>query len=276
VFRDVAPFDVGVVVSFGYFLPSSILDPLKLGAINVHPSLLPRYRGAAPIPRCILAGDSTTGLSIIDIDRSKFDAGSILAQQEVAIEANEGSASLKRRLASMGASMVLDVLAGYGQAKASARPQAKEGVTKAPKIKVEEGAVRWDEPAACTVDGVMRMWRAFDDSVGIYSWLGPAGQGSPISSPAGATASVRVKLVEVAPTAPPEDSTLERACAGSLVWEKSSRRLLLRCSDGWLVLLRFQPEFKKVMAGQDLANGYKLKPGLAPVELHYQAHDVQL
>lgn len=267
VFQGQPQYDIGVVVSFGYFLPSSLLDPLRLGAINVHPSLLPRYRGAAPIPRAILAGDSKTGVSIIDIDRTAFDVGKIYAQTEVEIEPNERCSVLRHRLAEVGAGMVLDVLSTYEERRITAQVQPKQGATKAPKIKMEEGAIQWQNPSACSAAQVMRMWRAFDESCGVYTWMQV--QPTAAGGQAAAKEPVRVKLQEVAPADGPSDAALSSCSPGSVVWDKSGgqKRLLARCSDAWIQLITLQPEFKKPMTAQDVANGYKLKPGLAPLRL---------
>jgi methionyl-tRNA formyltransferase len=107
--------DLAVVVSFGYFMPHRILNQFKLGAVNVHPSLLPRYRGAAPIHHSVLNGDSETGISIIELDRKRFDAGKILKQTVYEIPNHEHVLyqDLYTQLAERGGHELTDVILNF-------------------------------------------------------------------------------------------------------------------------------------------------------------------
>lgn len=112
---DAGDFDVGVVVSFGYMIPEDVLRRLPFGAINLHPSLLPRYRGAAPVQRCLLNGDDVTGVSIIRVTANKFDSGDIIVQKQVSLDTKDTEMSLDGRpLATMVASELLETLAKSG------------------------------------------------------------------------------------------------------------------------------------------------------------------
>lgn len=252
-----ADLDVGVVVSFGYFMTSNILSRIsRYGAINMHPSLLPAYRGAAPIPHALLNGDTETGVSIITIHPSKFDAGAILYQQKVPIAATDTAGNLTPRLAAIGAAAVMQTLADLPARLANAAPQAKDGVTKAPKLRPEQGTVHWSD-AGATVDKVMRMAAAFDDSIGIHTFM------------AGAPAQLaRVKLLELARLSAEEQQAADAAAGGSAsvvpgsLLLRSGGRLLVRACDGWLQVVRLQPATKKPMRGADFANGHGVRAGV--------------
>ena len=152
--------DVGVVVSFGYLLPPAVLSALAQGAINAHPSLLPRHRGASPIPHTLLAGDAVTGVSIIDVAARGFDVGALLDVSRTPVGADEGAAALTARLAALAAERLMAVLADLPASRAAARAQGEAGATAAPKLLPSEGAIRWDRPDACRCVGWWRVRRA--------------------------------------------------------------------------------------------------------------------
>src|SRR5690606_10763501 len=118
--------DVAVVVAYGLILPRPVLDAPRLGCVNVHASLLPRWRGAAPIQRAILAGDRETGVTIMRMEAG-LDTGPILQQQRVAIGPAMNAQALHDRLAEMGADMINNVLAGLDSGTLRATPQPTEG-----------------------------------------------------------------------------------------------------------------------------------------------------
>jgi methionyl-tRNA formyltransferase len=139
--------DAAVVVAYGLILPEAILDAPRLGCVNVHASLLPRWRGAAPIERAILAGDGETGVTIMQMDK-EFDTGPILLSEHVAIGARATAAELHDRLAALGARLLVEALDGLARGKLVPRPQSLAGVTYAKKLQREEGAIDWRKPAA--------------------------------------------------------------------------------------------------------------------------------
>jgi methionyl-tRNA formyltransferase len=139
--------DLAVVAAYGLILPESILDVPRLGCINLHASLLPRWRGAAPIQRALLAGDAETGVTIIQMEPS-LDTGPILAMERVPITPETSAASLHDSLAELAARMVgptVDQLASGGT---TPHPQPEQGVTYAPKIDKAEARLDWSRPAA--------------------------------------------------------------------------------------------------------------------------------
>jgi methionyl-tRNA formyltransferase len=175
--------DVMVVAAYGLLLPRSILQTPRLGCINIHASLLPRWRGAAPIQRAIAAGDAETGVTIMQMEAG-LDTGPMLLTRAVAIDARETSASLHDRLASLGAQALLDALDAIAQGTATPRAQPADGVTYAAKIRKEEAAIDWSR-SAVEID---RQIRAFDPwPVAQTSWNGQqlrVWQATPIETPA--------------------------------------------------------------------------------------------
>jgi methionyl-tRNA formyltransferase len=138
--------DAMVVAAYGLILPQAILDTTRLGAINIHASLLPRWRGAAPIQRAILAGDTQTGISIMQMDRG-LDTGPIFADESVAIAGEDDCASLHDKLAQIGASLIVTVLARLERGELVAQAQAA-GATYAAKITKAEAGIDWSDAAA--------------------------------------------------------------------------------------------------------------------------------
>ena len=248
--------DIGVVVSFGYFLRPNVLDLLRLGAINMHPSLLPRHRGAAPVPHAILAGDPVTGVTIIKIDRARFDAGAIVAQEASPIQPGEGAAALTTRLATRGAQMMLDVLGapeGLESRLARCSPQDPHLATAAPRLHPSQGLLRWND-ATTTAAAVARAVAAFDNSFGAYSFID---FGTPVGE------LKRVRLLEVAmlgATAAADRHLPAGAVPGTLCFSRSARALAVRCADGWLDIMRLHVEHRRTaVSGVDFANGFHIR-----------------
>lgn len=149
--------DVLVVVAYGQILPPEVLRLPRLGCVNIHASLLPRWRGAAPIQRAILAGDSHTGVTLMQMDAG-LDTGAILAVRSVAIGARDTSAMLHDTLAALGAQTLLEVLDGLSAGTLRPQPQPALGITYAHKVTKAEAAITWSDPAAT----ISRQVRAFN------------------------------------------------------------------------------------------------------------------
>ena len=146
--------DAAIVVAYGLILPKPILAAPRLGAFNLHASLLPRWRGAAPIQRAIMAGDRVTGVQVMRMEEG-LDTGPILASAETAIDADDTTASLHDRLAALGAPLMIEALAQLERGEAAETPQASEGVTYAHKITPAETRIDWSRPAR-EIDGMIR------------------------------------------------------------------------------------------------------------------------
>ncbi len=158
--------EVVVVAAYGLILPASILAVAPYGALNIHASLLPRWRGAAPIQRALLAGDQETGISIMKMDAG-LDTGPVLAQRRLPIAQGEDAGSLHDKLAALGAEMMTMTLAELLAGRVQAKPQSPTGVTYARKVAKEETRLDWSRPAA----ELERAVRAFRPSPGATSLL---------------------------------------------------------------------------------------------------------
>ncbi len=139
--------DVAVVVAYGLILPKAILEAPRLGCLNIHASLLPRWRGAAPIQRAILAGDAETGVTIMQMDQG-LDTGAMLLREAIPIAPDDTGSTLHDKLAALGARMIVDALARAEAGTLTATPQPDEGVTYAQKIDKAETRLDWRKPAA--------------------------------------------------------------------------------------------------------------------------------
>ena len=158
--------DVLVVAAYGLILPPAVLALPRLGCINIHASLLPRWRGAAPIHRAIEAGDAETGITIMQMDEG-LDTGPMLLRRALPIAADDTTASLHDRLAALGGTCIVEALAALAAGALVATPQPAEGVTYAAKIGRAEADIDWSRPAA----EIERAMRAFDPFPGAVSSL---------------------------------------------------------------------------------------------------------
>lgn len=157
---DFAAFDAVVVAAYGRILPAAMLGEPRLGCINVHASLLPRWRGAAPIQRAILAGDAETGVTVMQMDAG-LDTGPILLAERMPIGSRATAPELHDALAAMGGRLIAEALAANGIAP---RPQPRDGVTYAARLERREGRVDWNEDAVL----IERRIRAFAPWPGVW------------------------------------------------------------------------------------------------------------
>jgi methionyl-tRNA formyltransferase len=260
--------DLGVVVSFGYFLPAPLLDTFRLGAaLNMHPSLLPRHRGAAPVPHTILAGDAETGVSVIDVHRERFDAGRVLLQRGgVRVGEHETSTALTARLAAAGADAVEAVLLDYDGHRARATAQDAAAATRAPKLLPAHGLIAPGAPALASSAALVRTWRALESSVGLHCFV-EAGGPPLTTTPGGAGAVARagsvrrlnlLELSELPLLWCPGSDAAAAATTGEVLFDAPSKTLALRAADGaWVRIVRLQPEFKREMRGDDFGRGLR-------------------
>jgi methionyl-tRNA formyltransferase len=161
--RVLAP-DLIVVAAYGQILPQALLDLPRHGCLNVHTSLLPKYRGAAPIQWAIANGDVETGVTIMKMDAG-LDTGGILSMRRTPIAAEDNSASLHDRLARMGAELLLATIPGYVNGDIRPQPQPRAGSTYAAKIKKEDGHIDWHQPATL----IWNRFRAFTPWPGAFT-----------------------------------------------------------------------------------------------------------
>jgi methionyl-tRNA formyltransferase len=218
--------DAAVVAAYGLILPQAILDAPRLGCLNIHASLLPRWRGAAPIQRAILAGDAETGISIMQMDAG-LDTGAVLLEKRIAIGATETAGQLHDRLASLGGAAIVEALAGGF----TPRPQPDDGVTYAAKISPEEARLRWDRSAGA----LERAVRAFNPVPGAWALL-PNGE--------------RLKILAA-------EIAVRRGEPGTLLDD----RLTIACGADALRPLLVQRQGKRAMETGELLRGLALKAG---------------
>lgn len=157
--------DVYVVAAFGQILPQKVLDIPQHGSINVHASLLPRWRGAAPIHAAIRAGDSETGVTIMLMDAG-LDTGPMLKKRAIVIASDETGQSLHDKLAELGAELLIETLPDYLSGKIKPQAQPEEGITYSPQIKKEEGQIDWTQDAV----SIEHLVRAFTPWPGTFSY----------------------------------------------------------------------------------------------------------
>lgn len=222
---ELAP-DCCPVVAYGGLIPQSLLDLPEHGWVNVHYSLLPRWRGAAPVQHALLAGDAVTGVTVFGLV-AELDAGDIFAQREFALSEQDTSGSVLAALQPLGAQALIEVLDEVEHGRAIARPQPSQGVTVAPKLSVAQARLDW---SASAVD-LDRRIRANNPAP--IAWTEFGGQRCRILS---------ARVVE--------DADLE---PGALLPQK--RRLLVGTGEGTLELLSVQPAGKKPLAGADWGRG---------------------
>ncbi|MTE00997.1 methionyl-tRNA formyltransferase [Paracoccus sp. YIM 132242] len=214
--------DVAVVVAYGLILPQPVLDAPRLGCLNIHASLLPRWRGAAPIHRAVMAGDAETGVTIMRMEAG-LDTGPVLVEARTPIGAEETTADLHDRLSVMGAGLIVDVL---DRLPLPAVPQAEVGVTYAAKIDKAEARVDWSQPAI-EVDRLIRGLSPFPGA-----WCEIAGE--------------RVKLLR------------SRVVAGQGAPGQVLGGFTVACGDGAVEVLEAQRSGKKPMATEELLRGWGL------------------
>ncbi len=228
--------DVMIVVAYGMLLPPPVLTIPTFGCINVHASLLPRWRGAAPIARAIQAGDTRTGATIMQMDED-LDTGPILAQLETDILATDTAASLHDRLANLGADLLLSTIAAL--AGGGLRPRAQDEVraSYARKLGKEEAAIDWAEPAV----SLHRKIRA----------LNPA----PV-----ARTKLAGEVLRIWDVGPLTAATTERALPGTIL-RCDTAGIYVQTGAGTLVLTRLQAAGARVLHVSDFLNGHPLAPG---------------
>jgi len=226
--------DVQVVVAYGQILPRSVIDIPPHGTVNVHASLLPRYRGAAPIQWAIVNGERETGVTTMLIDEG-LDTGPTLLSRSLPIGAEETAADLEPRLAALGAEVLIPTLAGLASGSLKAVPQDAARATLAPLIHKEDGRIDWTMPA----ETLARRVRGFHPWPGtVTTW-----RGQPLKV-------LRARPEADGPVEPGEIVAVDRD--GLVVGAGSGTRLRL---------LEVQPESRRPMSGAAFAAGLRLAPG---------------
>jgi methionyl-tRNA formyltransferase len=233
--RELAP-DLMVVVAYGQILPQKLLDVPPHGCLNVHTSLLPKYRGAAPIQWAIAEGEPETGVTIMKMDAG-LDTGPMLATRRTPILPRDDSQILHDRLAGLGADLLVETIPAYVSGKISPQPQAVEGASYAAKIKKEDGRIDWNSPA-------QKIWnrlRAFTPWPGAFAFL---------------DVQPKPQLLKIWKAEP-----LDRKGQPGAVLSADKTGIVAGCGQGALRILELQREGGKRLAAEQFLAGSALKPG---------------
>jgi methionyl-tRNA formyltransferase len=223
--------DAAIVIAYGLILPAAILQAPRLGCFNIHMSVLPRWRGAAPIQRAIMAGDHETGVTIMQMDEG-LDTGAILSREVMPIAPTNTAGDLHDALADMGARLIVDTLAGLVSGKIVAQPQPENGATYAHKLTRDEGRLDWQ----CSADELDRRIRALNPWPG--TWFDRDGD--------------RIRVLAAEPIADdagkPPGFVLDEAPT-------------IACGAGQLRLVRLQRPGKAALPAEAFLRGYAMPPG---------------
>ena len=230
VFKDLA-LDAAIVVAYGLIMPKAILDAPRYCCLNIHASLLPRWRGAAPIQRAILAGDDETGISIMQIDEG-LDTGPVLLEEPMPIYHRSTAQNLHDDLAALGARLIVEALDGRACGQITPKPQPDAGVTYAYKLQKSEGFIDWTQNAA----DLDRRVRALTPWPGCFFDYGEE----------------RIKLLQALPAFPDR-----QAPAGTILDPDA----VVACGTGALKLLHLQRPGRSPVSGGDFLRGLRLSPG---------------
>lgn len=227
--------DVALVAAYGQYIPARIANLPRLRSINIHPSLLPRYRGAAPMQWAVASGDTMTGVSIIYV-APRMDAGDILLQQEHEIAPDETAAELEARLSRAGAALAVRALDLLEAGHVHATPQDESRATWARKLEKADARLDWRQPAAALRNRVR----------GFQPWPGAC-----CEAPAGSGRLLKILHTEIETGSGEPGVVLDLGPAGPLV----------ACGEGALRLKQVQPEGRRAVSGGDYVNGARLARG---------------
>lgn len=228
-------YDLGVVVAYGQMLSQEFLDSFKYGCVNVHSSLLPRWRGAAPMQRAIMEGDSQTGVSLQKIVK-KLDAGDVVAEERISIPIDMGASDLYAILSQKGAKLLINNLVPFMEGEIKPVPQNENQITYAKKIFKEEGLLDWSQTATAIHNKIRGL-----DMGGPYAY----------SSFKGKTLKIHKSL--------PEKN--EHQAPPGMIIDVANEYFSVACGEGELKIEIVQPESKARMRSADFIRGYHLKEG---------------
>jgi methionyl-tRNA formyltransferase len=228
--------DLGVVAAYGRILPDALLGIPRFGLINVHASLLPAYRGAAPVHRAVIAGEHETGVSIMRIVR-ELDAGPVFATTRMLIDEDATSPDVERRLAELGAQLLVDVVEHIAAGRSVEVPQDHARATHAPKIAREEGAIDWSLPA----ERIHNLVRGLQPWPMVSIWLDGARQ-----------LLHRTRVSTERANAPP----------GTVVAASHGRLAIASGGQGVVDVLSIQPEGRRAMTAAEFLAGHRVEQGV--------------
>jgi methionyl-tRNA formyltransferase len=233
--RELQP-ELIAVAAYGQILPKAILDLPRLGCLNVHTSVLPKYRGAAPIQWALLNGDTETGVTIMKMDE-QMDTGAILAMEKIPIRSDDNAQTLHDRLAELGAALLLKTIPDYVAGKIQPRPQPSAGVSYAPKIKKSDGQIDWQQPAETIANRVRAM----------IPWPGAFTR---LSNP---SPSALLKIWEA--------EVVARSGSAGEILQADKNGLVISCGTNALHISLLQAEGGRRMSAQEFLTGHQLQAG---------------
>jgi len=233
--RELQP-DLIIVVAYGQILPQGILDLPKFGCVNVHTSLLPKYRGASPIQSAILNGETETGVTIMKMDAG-LDTGAIISQARTPILPADNSQTLHDRLAQLGAELLIETIPDYVAGKNLPKPQPSEGASYAAKIKKEDGKIDWNEPA----EKILNRLRAFTPWPGAFTFLKTEGK------------SLMLKIWKA-------EVSANNGQTGTVL-SADKNGVVVACGKNALRILELQREGGRKLSAQEFLAGNPLKAG---------------
>lgn len=228
--------DLIAVAAFGQILPQSILELPRLGCLNVHTSLLPKYRGASPIQSAILNGEAETGVTIMKMDAG-LDTGDILTQQTTPIAATDNAATLHDRLAVIGGELLVATIRDYSTGKISPRPQRHDLATHVAKIKKEDGRIDWTQPAPAIWNRI----RAFTPWPGAFTFLPHP------------TKPLLLKIWQA--------EVLNESGAPGLIHSADKNGIVVGCHAGCLRITNLQREGGRRLSAAEFLAGHPVAPG---------------
>lgn len=235
--------DVIIVAAFGQILPQTVLDIPPCGVINIHPSLLPKYRGAAPIQWALINGEEETGVSIMLLDAGE-DTGDIVCMEHIPIKLDDTLETLDKKLADIGATLLVDVLHNLKDGHPPpATPQKHELATHAPRLSKNIGHINWNESAE-TIHNLIRGTAGWP---GAYTYFNNGTLLKIIQSQLNEEKCVDIDNIAQKPP--------------GTIGVTADKQMFVKTGEGVIQLLKIQPATKKVMAANDFVNGYQLKTG---------------
>jgi methionyl-tRNA formyltransferase len=232
--------ELAVVVAYGKILPRAVLDAFPRGCINVHASLLPRYRGAAPIQWAILRGETETGVTIMQLDEG-MDTGPMLCKRAIPIAPDDTAGTVFERLAPLGAELLLEAMDGLARGALVPEPQDPAQATHAPMLDKDDGAVDWTRSAA----EVSHHIRGVDPWPGAFTALGDT----------------RLKLFRPAPVDPGQPTGSGPPAQPGQILGVDERGLIVACGQGAVAIAEVQAAGGRRMPARAFASGHRISPG---------------
>ena len=246
--RALSP-DIVVVVAFGRILPQTLLEVAPLGAVNLHASLLPRYRGAAPVAWAIARGEAVTGVTTMRMVE-RLDAGDILLQRSTPIGPAETAGDLEQRLAGLGADLMIETLAGLAAGSITPRPQEEAAATYAPILKKQDGLIDWTRSAG----EIARLVRAFDP------W--PVASTGVTGAPGRTLRIWKARPLALSRGGEPEGAVVKVVKDPRSPGAEAESGVIVACGEGTLLLVtEIQPAGRKRMTAIEAVSGRHMKEG---------------